>query len=54
LSVDRHPVRTTEHGAGAEEGEGVVLGTGIIDGDVPQHVLADLLREVDVDAQEVG
>ena len=52
--VDALPVRTAEHGASTEERERVVLGARIVDGDVPEHVLVDLLREVDVDAQEVG
>jgi hypothetical protein len=52
--VDVLPVRTTEHSASAEERERVVRGTGVVDSDVPEHVLVDLLREVDVDAQEVG
>jgi len=54
LAVDGHPVRASEHGTGAEERKGVVLRAGIVNGDVPEHVLADLLSEVDVDTQEVG
>jgi len=54
LTVDGHPVRTSEHGTRAEERKRVVLGTRVIDSNVPEHVFADLLREVDVDAQEVG
>ena len=53
-AVDRLPVGAAEHGAGAEERERVVLGARVVHGDVPEHVLADLLREVDVDTQEVG
>ncbi len=53
-AVDRLPVRAPEHGASAEERERVVLRAGVVDGDVPEHVLADLLRQVDVDTQEVG
>ena len=53
-TVDALPVGAAEHGARAEEREGVVLGTSIVHGNVPEHVLVDLLREVDVDAQEVG
>ena len=52
--VDALPVRTTEHGTSAEKRERVILSTGIVDGDVPEHVLADLLGEVDVDTQEIG
>ena len=48
------PVRAAEHGTRAEEGQRVVFSAGIVDGNVPEHVLADLLRQVDVDAQEVG
>lgn len=53
-TVDGFPVRAAEHGASTEKGQWVVLGTSIVDRNVPQHVLADLLGEVDVDAQEVG
>lgn len=52
--VDRLPVGTTEHSAGTQESERVILSTGIIDGNVPEHVLSNLLGEVDVDAEEVG
>lgn len=48
------PVRTAEHSARAEERQRVVLGASIVDGNVPEHVLGDLLREVNVDTQEVG
>ena len=53
-AVDALPVRATEHGSGTEEGQRVVFRTGVVDRDVPKHILADLLGEVDVDAQEVG
>jgi len=53
LAVDGHPVGTAEHRAGTEERERVVLRAGVVDGDVPKHALVNLLREVDVDAQEV-
>ena len=68
--VDRLPVGTTEQGTRPEQSQRVVVCTGIVDRDVPQHVLCsfvsndwlirdnmrtvNLLREVDVDAQEVG
>lgn len=48
------PVRTAEHGASAKECQRVILGASIVDGNVPEHVLGDPLREVDVDTQEVG
>lgn len=48
------PVRTAEHSARAEERQRVVFGASIVDGNVPEHILGDLLCEVDVDTQEVG
>ena len=54
VGVDRGPIRTTVHGASAEERQGVVLCTGIVDDDVPHGCLVELLRKVNVDAQEVG
>jgi hypothetical protein len=53
-AVDSLPVRTTEHGTRAEERKRIVGSSGIVDGNIPQHVLADLLGQVDVDAQEVS
>ena len=53
-SVDGVPVRPAEHCAGAEQGQWIILGTGVVDGNVPKHVLADLLGQVNVDAQKVG
>jgi len=53
-AVDRFPVWAAVHGARAKEGQWVKLGTGVVDGDVPQHILADLLGKVDVYAKEVG
>ena len=52
--VDRLPVGTTEHGTGTKQRERVVLRASVVDSDVPEHVLGDLLGEVDVDAEEVG
>jgi hypothetical protein len=52
--VNGHEVRAPEHGPRAEEGERVVICTGVVHHDVPQHVLVYLLREVDADAEEVG
>jgi hypothetical protein len=54
LAVDVGPVGAAEHGARAEERERVVVRAGVVDGDVPQHVFVDLLRQVNVDAEEVG
>ena len=51
--VDALPVRAAEQSTRTQEGERVVCRTSVVDGDVPQHVLVDLLRQVDVDAQEV-
>lgn len=53
-TVDCVPIWATEHGARAEQGQGVVVGTNFIDSDIPQHIIIDLLRQVDVDTQEVG
>ena len=52
--VDVLPVWTAEERSRTQERERIVLRAGIIDGDVVRHVLCDLLRQVDVDAQEVG
>jgi len=54
VCVDRGPVRTTVHGTSAEKRQGVVLCTGIVDDDVPHSCLVELLRKVNVDAQEIG
>ena len=48
--IYRLPVGSTEHGPRAEKREWVVLCSGVVDRNVPQHVLADLLGQVDVDA----
>ncbi len=52
--VDRFPVRASEHSTSAEERKRVVLRTRIVHSDVPEHILRDLLGEVDVDTEEVG
>jgi len=54
VGVDRGPVWTTIHGTSAEECQGVILCTGIVDNDVPHGCLVELLRKVNIDAQEVG
>jgi len=53
-AVDPLPVGASIHGAGAQERERVVVCASVIDSDVPEHVVGDLLRQVDVNAQEVG
>ena len=53
-TVDALPVGTSEHGASTEKGKGIILCTSIVDSNVPEHILADLLGEVDVNAEEVG
>ena len=53
-AVDVLEVGTAEQRTGAEERERVVRRTGVVDGDVPEHVLGDLLGQVDVDTEEVG
>ena len=52
-TVDALPVGAAEHGTRAEKGKRIVLSTCVVHGDVPQHVLVDLLGEIDVDTQEV-
>lgn len=54
LSVNRHPVRASKHRAAAKKSERVVLGTGVINSNIPQHIFPDFLREIDVDPEEVG
>lgn len=51
--VDRLPVGAAEHGTSAKERKRVVLRARIVDSNVPEHVLRDLLGEVDVDTEEV-
>lgn len=53
-TIDSLPVRTAEHGTSTEESQWIILGTGIVDGNVPQHIFANLLGQVNVDTQEVG
>ena len=52
--VDVLPVWAAEERPRTQERERIVLRASIIDRDVVRHVLRDLLRQVDVDAQEVG
>lgn len=52
--VDALPVRTTEHGTSTKKSQWVVLGTSVVNGDVPEHIFANLLGEIDVDTQEIG
>lgn len=54
LSVNRHPIGASKHSACSEESERIILCTSIVNRNVPQHVFIDLLREVDVDAEEVS
>ena len=54
LLVDMLPVGTAEHRARAEQREGIVRRARVVHSDVPQHVLANLLREINVDTQEVS
>ena len=42
------------HRAGTEESERIILCAGIIDCDVPKHVFADFLGQINIDAKEVG
>ena len=51
--VDTLPVRATEHRAGAEQRQRIILGTGVVNCDVPEHVLSNLLGQVNVDTEEV-
>ena len=52
--IDGPPIRSTEHRAGTQQSQRVIFRTGIVDCNVPEHVLTNLLSEVDVDAEEVG
>jgi hypothetical protein len=54
LAVNGHPVRTPEKRACPEQSERIVRGSGIINSNVPEHILADLLRQIHIDAQEIG
>ena len=53
-TVNGLPIRPTIHGTRAQKRQGVIFGTSIVYGDVPEHVVTDLLGQVNVDAQEVG
>jgi len=53
-TVDALPVWATKHGAGAEQCQRIVHGTGVVECNVPEHVFLDLLSQVDIDAKEVG
>jgi hypothetical protein len=48
--VDALPVWAAEHGTRTQEGERVICRASVVDSNVPEHVLVDLLRKVDVDA----
>ena len=52
--INRLPVWAAEHGTGAQKGQRIVLGAGIVDGNIPKHVLADLLRQINIDTKEVS
>lgn len=54
VGVDGLPVRPAEHGASSQESQGVELGSCVVDSNVPEHIFANLLSEVDVDTEEVG
>lgn len=54
LSVDRHPVRTTEHSAAAQESKGIVLSARVVNSNVPKHIFPDLLCQVNVNPEEVS
>lgn len=53
-TVNALPFRPTEYGAGAEQCQRIILGTSIVDCNVPKHVFVDLLGQVDIDAEEVS
>jgi hypothetical protein len=52
-AVNGLPVGATEHRARTKQGQRVVIRASIIHGDVPEHVVTDLLRQIDVDTEEV-
>jgi len=52
--VDGHPIGSPKHRARAQESQWVVLCASIVDSNIPQHVLVDLLGEVDADAEEIS
>ena len=53
-TVNGFPVRPTIHGTRTQKCQRIVFGTGVVYSDIPKHVVADLLSQIDVDAQEVG
>lgn len=53
-SKDSLPIRSTVHRASAKQSQGVIVSSCIVDGNIPQHVFADLLSQVNIDAQKVG
>lgn len=52
-AIDRLPVGAAKHRTRAEQRKRIILGSSIVNGDIPEHVITNLLREVDIDAKEV-
>lgn len=54
LSIYRHPIGSSKHRAGTKESQRIVFSASIINCDIPEHVLANFLRQVNVDTKEIG
>jgi hypothetical protein len=48
------PVGAAKEGARAKKRQRIVGGASVVDGNVPERIFVNLLREVDVDAKEIG
>jgi hypothetical protein len=52
-AIDGLPVGTTEHRTRAEQSQRIIICSGIVDSNIPEHVVGNLLREIDIDTKEV-
>ncbi|SRR6266702_525570 len=52
-AVNGLPIGATEHRTRTKQGQRVVICSSIVNGDVPEHVVSNLLRQIDVDTKEV-
>lgn len=54
ILIDNRPIRATIHSTAAKKRERVIIRVVIVNCDIPQHVFADLLRQVNINAQKVS
>ena len=53
LRINGYPIRPTECRPGSQERKRIVVRSRVINRNIIHHVLADFLRQVDIDPQEV-